>query len=109
MLTVLVLFCHIIRLSSSSSWSRPGIPNLFLMATHLTKPRRFRDTPLTVRPPPLPSARLEMKIHNYIIKTNKVNLTARFCYLIISKAEFRLMTSDFKTVYIKYTAFQQEI
>jgi hypothetical protein len=74
-----------------------GIPNLFWMATHLTKLPRFRDTPLTVRPPPPPSTRLEKKIHNYIIKTNKANLTARFCYLIIFKAEFRLMTSDFKT------------
>jgi hypothetical protein len=31
---------------------RAGIPNLFWMATHLTKLPRFRDTPLTVRPPP---------------------------------------------------------
>jgi hypothetical protein len=41
-----------------------------------------------------------MKIHNYIIKTNKAKLKARFSYLIMSKAEFRLMTSDFKTLYI---------
>jgi hypothetical protein len=74
--------------------NRSGIPNLFWMATHLTKPPRFRDTPFTVRPPP--STRLEKKIHNYIIKTNKANLTARFSYLIMSKAELRLMTSDFK-------------
>jgi hypothetical protein len=69
--------------------SRPGIPNLFWMATHLTKPPRFRDIPLTVRPPPPPppSTRLEKKIHNYIIKTNKANLTARFSYLIMSKAD----------------------
>jgi hypothetical protein len=76
--------------------SNAGIPNLFWMATHLTKPLWFRDTPLTVRPPPPPSTRLEKKIHNYIIKTNKANLMARFSYLIMSKAEFRLMTSDFK-------------
>jgi hypothetical protein len=76
---------------------RAGIPNLFYMATHLTKPPRFRDTPLTVRPPPPPSTRLENKIHNYIIKTNEANLTARFSYLIIYKAEFRLMTSNFRT------------
>jgi hypothetical protein len=75
--------------------STAGIPNLFSMATHLTKPPRFRDTPLTVRPTPPPSTRLEKKIQNYIIKTNKVNLTARFSYLM-SKAEFRPMTSDFK-------------
>jgi hypothetical protein len=75
---------------------KPGIPNLFWMPTHLTKPPRFRDTPLTVRPPPPPSTRLEKKIHYYIIKTNKANLTARFSYLIMSKAEFRRMTSDFK-------------
>jgi hypothetical protein len=74
----------------------PGIPNLFWMATDFTKPLRFRDTPLTVRPPPPPSTQLEKKIHNYIIKRNKTNLTARFSYLIMSKAEFRLMTSDFK-------------
>jgi hypothetical protein len=74
-----------------------GFPTFFWMATHLTKLPRFRDTPLMVRPPTPPSTRLEKKIHNYIIKTNEANLTARFCYLIISKAEFRLMTSDFKT------------
>jgi hypothetical protein len=54
---------------------RPGIPNLFWMATHLTKLPRFRDTPLTVRPPPPPSPRWEKKKHNYIKKTNKANLT----------------------------------
>jgi hypothetical protein len=74
-----------------------GFPTFFSMATHLTKPPQFRDNPLTVRSPPPPSTRLEKKIHNYTIKTNKANLTARFSYLIISKAEFRLMTSDFKT------------
>jgi hypothetical protein len=67
--------------------SRTGIPNLFWMATHLTKLPRFRDTPLTVRPPP--STRLKKKIHNYIF-------IYIYCYLIISKAEFRLMTY-FKT------------
>jgi hypothetical protein len=81
---------------------RSGISNLFWMVTHLTKPPRLRDTPLTVRPPPPPYTRLENKIHNYIIKTNKANLTARFSYLIMSKAEFRLMISDFKILNIQY-------
>jgi hypothetical protein len=79
-----------------NSLSISGIPNFFWMATHLTKLPRFHDTPLTMRPPPPPSTRLEKKIHNYIIKTNEPNLTARFSYLIMSKAEFRLMTSNFK-------------
>jgi hypothetical protein len=37
-----------------------------------------------------------MTFHYWFTVLNKVNLKARFSYLIMSKAEFRRMTSDFK-------------
>jgi hypothetical protein len=56
-LMLLCLTC-IHKRSVAVPQSIAGIPNLFWMATHLTKPPRFCDTPLTVRPPPPPSTRL---------------------------------------------------
>jgi hypothetical protein len=73
---------------------KQGFPTFFEWR-HTWQSLRDSVTPHSRWDPPS-STRLEKKIHNYIIKTNKANLTARFSYLIMSKAEFRLMTSDFK-------------